>query len=162
MDATNFLSKSYPSAVKVQALLSALPAQLSAPSQVAYLDEAIRCFRAEAWRATAIMAWNLAFDHVCELVASRKLVEFNAGFAQAFPKRAYTVRNREDLREMKESEVIRVCRVADIVDKTQAKCLERNLGIRNDVAHPSGAHFSQVQAEAFVLDVIQTVVLGLA
>jgi hypothetical protein len=150
-----------PITVQVHELLASLPAKLSSKEQSEYLNEALCCFRGQAWRAAIIMAWNVAFDHLCEVVTGR-LPAFNAGYAQAYPKAAEVIAQRSELRDMKESVVIRVCRTAGIIDKTQAKCLERNLEIRNDAAHPSGAPFNQLRAEAFILDVVQTIVLGLA
>jgi len=150
-----------PSTIQLHDLLETLPSKLTSASQKDYLDEALRCFRAEGWRASIIMAWNLAFDHLCE-VAIAKLANFKSGYAKAFPKATDAISQRSDLRDLKESVVIRACRVADIIDKTQAKCLERHLDIRNDAAHPSGAPFNQPKAEAFILDVVQTIVLGLA
>ena len=41
------------------------------------------------------------------------------------------ISQRSDLRDIKESVVIRACRVADIIDKTQAKYVERHPDIRN-------------------------------
>lgn len=147
---------SRPITVQVHALLAALPEKLLVDTQREYLDEALRCFRAGAWRGAIIMAWNLAFDHLCQVIVSR-LDEFNRAFPLAYPKSSEVIVSRTDLQEIKESTAIRVCRTAGILDKTQAKCLERHLEVRNDAAHPSGAQFSQPKAEAFILDVIPTV-----
>jgi hypothetical protein len=147
--------------VQVHELLASLPGKLTAAAQQSYLDEALRCFRAEAWRAAAIMAWNLAFDHLCGFVVTRKLAEFNGAYPTIGKKKPATIAQRSDLQELKESEVILVCRTARITDGTQHKCLERNLGIRNDIAHPSAVSFEQPNSEAFILEVVQTIVLGL-
>jgi hypothetical protein len=150
-----------PITVGVLDLLASLPLKLSLPAQQEYLDEALRCFRASAWRAAAIMSWNLAFDHLCQTIL-KKVESFNIEYAKAYAKRREIIARRADLQDLKESEVIRIARASGVTDGTQHKSLERNLGIRNDVAHPSGAPFTQPQAEAFILDVIQTVVLGLS
>jgi hypothetical protein len=148
--------------VQIHDLLAGLTGQMSTAAQRDYLDEALRCFRAEAWRAAVIMSWNVAFDHLCEAIVSTKLADFNRAFPTAFPKLAQTIVQRADLRDVKESVVIKVSRTANIVDKTQFKCLERSLDIRNDAAHPSGAGFNQPKAEAYILDVVETIVLGVS
>lgn len=152
-----------PQTVQVHEILTKLVLSVSSADRREYLEEALRCFRACAWRGAVIMSWNAAFDHLCEHIVSKKLKEFNAGWAAAFPspKKAATFTHRSDLQDVKESEVIKACRSGTITDGTQHKCLERNLGLRNDAAHPSGAKFNQLQAESFISEVVQTIVLGI-
>jgi hypothetical protein len=152
---------SRPVSVQLHGILASLPDKLTSANQREYLDEAVACAKHGAWRASIVMSWNLAYDHVCQVVMAR-LPEFNAGFVKALPRKAEAISQRSELQDLKESEVIKVCRTADIIDKTQGKCLDRNLGIRNDAAHPSGATFNQPKAEAFILDVVQTIVLGMS
>jgi hypothetical protein len=150
-----------PLTVAVIDVLEKLPSSLSSPAYRAYLDEAVRCFGARAWRAAIIMAWNVAFDHLCDHVITKKLAEFKRAYPSLNKKKPTTIMRRSDLQELKESEVILVCRQAGITDGIQHKCLDRNLGIRNDAAHPSGAEFDQPRSEAFILDVVKTIVHGL-
>lgn len=150
-----------PITVSVHKALYELPARLTTAPQKEYLDEALRCFQVQSWRAAALMAWNLAFDHLCQKIVDSKLADFNAQYAKAYPKKPLNFAKRSDLQELKESDVIRIARAADVTDKTQHKCLERNLEIRNDIAHPSAVSFKQPQAENFILEVVQTVVLTL-
>jgi hypothetical protein len=148
-----------PQTRQVHDLLAKLPAMLNSPGYREYLDEALLCFRVGSWRGAIIMAWNLAFDHLCSHVITKKLAEFNA-VASAW-KKSVTIAQRSDFQELRESQVISVCRDASITDKTQDKCLDRNLSIRNDAAHPSGAKFDQLRTEAFITEVVNTIVLGL-
>jgi hypothetical protein len=152
---------SRPVTVQVHELLTKLPASLQSPDYRDYLDEALKCFRVGAWRGAIIMAWCLAFDHLCDYVLAdaKRLADFNSITSKW--KKPVTISQRSDLQELMESQVVTVCRDAAITDKTQTKCVQRNLGIRNDAAHPSGAKFSQPQAEAFIIEVVQTIVLGL-
>lgn len=147
--------------VQVHSLLASLPGRLSAPEQQDYLDEAIRCFRAEAWRGAALMSWNLAFDHLVQVIVTTRLADFNAAYAKQYQKKPLTFSDRADFQEVKESVVIDIARAAGITDKTQHQVLDRNLGVRNSIAHPSAFPFKQPQSEAFILEVVQTVVLGL-
>ena len=145
--------------VHVHDLLKKLLASVSSPDRREYLEEALLCFKAGAWRGAIVMSWSVAFDHFCEFIVAKKLVEFNT--VTAAWKKPVTIAARKDLQELKENDVVTACRTAGITDKTQTKCLERNLGIRNDAAHPSGTKFNQLQAENFISEVVQTIVSGL-
>src|SRR6266566_440575 len=48
--------------IVVNKLLAELPAKVPGIDERAFLEEVIRCYRAKAFRATVVMAWNLAFD----------------------------------------------------------------------------------------------------
>jgi ABC-type Zn uptake system ZnuABC Zn-binding protein ZnuA len=68
----------------------------------------------------------------------------------------------EDFAELKESDVIRVCRSAAIISGDLAKILEEKLGKRNSAAHPSNVVFAQLQAENYIDELVRNVVLKLA
>jgi len=141
------------------ASLEALPGSLSDLDQRVYLDEALKCLRAEAWRSAIVMSWNLAYDHLCRHIIKNKLKELN--IVTSGWKNPITIKQRSDLQELKEAVVLDACRVAVITDKTVSKVLKSRLDERNDAAHPSGRKFGQSQAEAFVEDVVKNVVLVL-
>jgi hypothetical protein len=149
-----------PQTVQVHDILKNLSASVSSPDRREYLEEALLCCKAGAWRGAIIMSWNVAFDHLCEHIITKKLVDFNA--VTSAWKKPVTIAVRKDLQELKENDVVTVCRTAGITDKTQTKCLDRNLGIRNDAAHPSGAKFDQLRAESFISEVVRTIVSGLS
>lgn len=151
-----------PISVQVHQALASLLGKVIDPAQKEYLDEAIRCFRGESWRAAAIMAWNLAFDHLCHVILAGKQTEFADAYAKQFhPRKAIAFQQRSDFQEVKETNVIEVARTVGVTDKTQHGVLERNLDVRNSIAHPSAFAFKQPQSENFILEVVQTVVLGL-
>jgi hypothetical protein len=152
---------SRPISVQVHEALSSLSTRVAVPAQKEYLDEALRCFRGEAWRAAALMAWNLAFDHLVQVILAGRLADFNTAYAKQYPKKPLTFCDRADFQELKESVVIDIARAAGITNKTQHQVLDRNLGVRNSIAHPSAFPFMQPQSEAFILEVVQTIVLGL-
>jgi hypothetical protein len=102
-----------PTTVQVHNLLAALPGRLSSAAQREYLEEAFKCFRAGAWRGAIVMTWNVAFDHLCDHALGR-LSDLNAAFPKAFPKLAEHITTRAELRELKESVVIRICRTVSV------------------------------------------------
>jgi hypothetical protein len=63
--------------------------------------------------------------------------------------------------ELKESKVIEICNSAGIITNDVRKVLMEKLGRRNSSAHPSSVSIGQLQAEAFIDDLVKNVVLKL-
>jgi hypothetical protein len=128
------------------------------------LDEAIQCFRCKAFRAAIIMTWNLAYDHLCGhiLAEPNRRVDFNTQLLKSFPKaRISAVANRDDFSELKESEVLQVCRSANILTNDLFKIFKEKLDKRNSAAHPSSVVIAPHTAEEYIIDLIPNVVLKL-
>jgi hypothetical protein len=152
-----------PTAVYVSTLLRELPARIPNLAEQTYLDEALACFNAGAFRASIVMCWNLAYDHLCEFVLGKHLAEFNTQLPKSFPKADINaVGKKDDFQELKESQVLQVCRSANIISGSLHKILKEKLDRRNIAAHPSGVVVSQPTAEEFIKDLIENVVLKLA
>jgi len=144
--------------VEVHKTLRELPAKLPDLAERVYLEEALTCFTARAFRAAIVMCWNVAYDHLCThvLADAARLGDFNR---ELKPKRPVT--NRVDLYDHGESRVLEACRAAGLLDKNVFNVLEPGLKIRNRAAHASGSKFDQPQAEAYILDLINNAVLKL-
>lgn len=68
--------------------LRALPTKLMmTPNQQHLLDESIRCIECEAYRAGAVMGWNLAYDYIRQWVFNNRLADFNGSLIILFPRR---------------------------------------------------------------------------
>lgn len=148
--------------IHVHQLLSTLPSKLPIGREREYLEEALVCFKHSAFRAAIVMSWNLAFDRLCTWLVQKHLAAFNASLAIKFPKGNYPpVVRREDFTEWKESHVIEVCKVNTVVPSSITKILEERLKRRNFAAHPSGVVVTQVNAEDFITDIVENVVLKL-
>jgi len=153
--------------VQIDKLLSELPARVPNLEARAFVSEAISCFRVGAFRAAIVMTWNLAYDHLCFFVADKHLAEFNRQWPLSFPREhqranIQAMTKREDFAELKESQVIRICRAAGIITGDVCKVLEEKLTKRNSAAHPSDVIFTQIQVEAFIDELVRNVVLRLA
>ena len=108
------------------------------------------------------MAWNLAYDHLCEFVMAKHLGDFNAQLSRSFPKADIaSINKRDDFAELKESQILQVCRSANIISNSLHKILKEKLDRRNVAAHPSGIVVSQLTAEECIKDMIENVVLKL-
>lgn len=150
--------------IQIHALLKDLPAKISIPAERGYLEEALICFRHKAFRAAVVMCSNLAFDHLCEFILkdAARLAGFNLQLPKSYPKADLkSVSIRDHFTELKESQVITVCKSAHIVSGNVATILSEKLKRRNIAAHPSGVTTSEPTAEEFIKDLIENVVLKL-
>lgn len=144
-------------------LLEALPPRISATAARTYLVETLVCLRHGAFRAAVVMAWNLAFDHVCNWILSRHLAAFNAQLPLSFPKAPlHTIAVRDDFSELKEFQVLQVARSAGFLSQAAHKILREKLARRNLCAHPSTAVVTQLTAEDCIIDLMENVVLALS
>jgi hypothetical protein len=149
-----------PSTIAVQDLLRALPEHLPVECERVYLEEALICFQNRALRAAIVMTWNLAYDHLCNVLLSKHLAAFNLQLPKSFPRAEISVvTNRDDFETLKESQVLQVAKSANLISGSVYKILKEKLDRRNIAAHPSGVSISQVGAEDFILDLVNNVVL---
>jgi hypothetical protein len=155
-----------PTTVEVTKLLAELPLKIPQLAERDFLDEAIKCFRCGAFRAAIVMTWNLAYDHFVDWVLKNHITAFNVQWPISFQKdyakaRILAISKRDDFSELKESQVIQICRSAGLITGDVKNMLEEKLEKRNSAAHPSNMAFTQVQAEAFIDDLVRNIVLKL-
>lgn len=147
--------------VQVTTLLSDLQTRVPDLAGREYLDEALVCFQNGAFRAAIVMTWNLGYDHLCQYILKRKLREFNSQLPKSFPRAdILAVGKRDDFSELKESQVLQVCRSANITSSGVHKLLKEKLDRRNVAAHPSGVIVAAPTAEEFIIDLVTNVVLN--
>lgn len=151
---------------QMSALLKSLPNLIPNLAERTYLDEALICYVNGAFRASIVMTWNLAFHHLCDHILKNRLADFNARWAIKFvgmhkngPKSIKLIDDFMD--ELKESEVIVIAKDAGIITKNIFNIMEEKLKKRNSAAHASGVVINQLQADAFIDDVVHNVVLKL-
>jgi hypothetical protein len=135
--------------IAVTKALTDLPNQVHNVDERDFLTEALNCYRVRAYRATIVMAWNLAYDHFIGWIFKEpaRIQSLNAGIVSKFPKRTLVVAKREDVDELKESELIEAARIGHLLDKNTTQILKEKLNRRNMAAHPSGVAISQHQAD---------------
>jgi hypothetical protein len=153
------------SVVHVSKLLTHLPQQVPNVAERAFLAEALKCYRIEAYRACIVMTWNLAYSHLLDWVLAdqTRLDRFNAAISRRYPKKTQlrVTSYDEFLDELKESEVLEICNTADLYNSNIFKILKDKLNRRNIVAHPSTVVVVQSQADDAVTDLVNNVVLAL-
>jgi hypothetical protein len=149
---------------KADKLLLGLSSKMPNLAERSFLDEAIVCFRHRAFRAAIVMTWNLAYDHLCEyvLIDKQRTADFNTQLPKSFKAaRISSVNKRDDFAELKESEVLQVCRSANIITNDLFKVLKEKLDKRNTAAHPSTVVIVPHTAEEYIIDLVTNVVLKL-
>lgn len=152
-----------PTVVAVTKTLSDLPSRVPDLAEREFLTEALNCYRVRAYRATIIMAWNLAYDHLVRWVFadSGRLSQMNKGIATKYPKKNLVLTKPEDADELKESEFIEAARTGSLLDKNTAQILREKLGRRNMAAHPSRVTITQHSADDMITDLVANVILKL-
>ena len=63
------------------------------------MTEALTCYRDRAFRATIVMTWNLAYDHLLNWIMANHLARFNAAISVRYPKwlfRKKSLENKDD------------------------------------------------------------------
>jgi hypothetical protein len=149
--------------IVVDAMLQSLPGKISDQAERIFLSEALVCYRHEPFRATIVMTWNLALDHLLNWILANHLLAFNGAISARYPKRAGIVMNKkDDFDEFKESEVIEVCGKAGIINDNTKRILNDKLTRRNMAAHPSTVEITRYQAEDVISDLVNNVILKLS
>lgn len=147
--------------IAVTKALSDLPSKMPDLAERTFLTEALNCYRVKAYRATIIMAWNLAYDHLIRWIFSdsTRIQALNNGISTKYPKKNTIIGKHEDLDEFKEFEVIEAMRTGRLLDKNTTQILKDKLNRRNMAAHPSRVVFTQHQADDMITDLVTNVIL---
>lgn len=150
--------------VQVTELLRGLPQKIPDLAERTYLNEALICYEHGAFRAAVVMTWNLAYHHLCDFVLKKRLTDFNERWYKKLPGQHKNSRKGiavmdDFMEELKESEVISICKDEGIITKDIWKIMDEKLGRRNSAAHASSVSIDQLQADAFIDDLVKNVVL---
>jgi hypothetical protein len=149
--------------VVITRLLTDLPGKVSDRAESVFLAEALSCYKVGAYRAASVMVWNLAFYRLLEWVMAKpqRLSDFNGAIAVKFPKKSVVIKRVNDFEELKESDIIDICRTGRLFPKNLADILREKLTRRNIAAHPSSVVVTQGQADDTITDLVNNVVLVL-
>lgn len=142
--------------------LRGLEQRLPEGSSKLFLEEAVNCFEVGANRATIVMVWILAMDHLFAYIVAHKLDDFNVALSKDKGVRIAAITNRDDFAQIKEAKFIELCRAAEFISNDVRKILDQKLGTRNSCAHPSGVRIGNAKAIDFVEDLVENVILKYA
>jgi hypothetical protein len=153
------------SVVAVNKILTDLPAQVPNIAERAFLQEALKCYRHEAYRACIVMAWNIAYAHLLDwiLTDQARLDKFNAAISRRYQNlKNLQITKYDDFGDsLQERQVLEIANTADLYNSGIFKILKDKLDRRNTAAHPSTVVFVQSQADDMVTDLVNNVVLAL-
>ena len=90
--------------IQIRKMLSDAVDSISDQEQRIFADEALRCFSIKAFRASIVMTWNLAYDHLCRWIHAdaQRLSTFNSSFKLKFPKSTNSFSKFQDFSDAKE------------------------------------------------------------
>lgn len=143
--------------IKIEKNLRDLLPNLTNLSEKAFLEEAIKTFEIEAFRASIIMVWLLTLDHLFEYILANKLTDFIVALRRMNNNKS--INSKDDFGDLKESVFIEACRGAGIISNDVRKILDAKLGIRNSFAHPSTITLPKSKALEFIEDLVENIIL---
>ncbi|HEV2137659.1 MAG TPA: hypothetical protein VGR53_02340 [Nitrososphaerales archaeon] len=149
-----------PTLVSLSAELEKLPELLKSP-KVDFMREALDCLRVKAWRAAIVMMWILTIDHLYDFVLATNLSNFNAALAKNLRYASLSIRNKQDLEEIKESDFIQIARSAGLLTNDQRKLLDEKLAFRNSCAHPSTIVVTESKVTSYLEDLAYNIIVPL-
>lgn len=140
-------------------LLQRTVAKVSDPLRRDFLAEAISCLGVGARRATIVLSWIAALDHMYDYVLAHGLTAFNNALVKQPGKiNKLVVSKKDDFSDLKESEFITVCRSASLITNDVRKILDEKLGFRNSCAHPSSVAVGDSKVLSFIEDLVDNVI----
>jgi len=152
--------------IRVTTLLSDLADRLPDMAQRAYYKEALICYAHGALRGTIVMIWNVAYSHLCDHILAARLADFNTRWQLSMPNmhknKTRTIAVMDDFNDqLKESEVLSISRDGNIITKNIYNVMHAALGKRNAAAHPNAMIIDKLQTDAYIVDLINNVVLAI-
>ncbi|MFY9727397.1 MAG: hypothetical protein WB579_11800 [Bryobacteraceae bacterium] len=155
-----------PSEAPIDPRLQELISNVPYPDQKGYLDEALRCIKADCKRAAAVLGWSAAMHQLhCKIeelgldtfqaksaeLASQKKGRFK-GFDGTGP-----IQSISDLRETADRKVLIVLDGMDLIEGNQRRRLEHCLDIRIQCSHPGDAPMTPENLLSFFSDLSEIV-----
>jgi hypothetical protein len=145
--------------VSVSNDLISLIGKVRDPNELLFLGEVQKCFEIGAHRATIVLIWLAAVDHLQKYIFINHLVAFNSAIARHPDKRLKAVRGLDDFGDIQESRFIELARSSGSISADVRKILDEKLGIRNTAAHPSNVAVSGHKATEFAMEILTNVLL---
>jgi hypothetical protein len=130
------VTKLSPAAVQVATDLRGHLAKIKHPDTRAFVEEAVKCYEAELYRSSIVMAWAAAI-HVLQLeIMSNHLSAFNTE-AVRVDSRWKSAVNSDDFGRMKEIDFLDRIAAISAIDKNTKEELKKALSLRNSCGHPN-------------------------
>ena len=150
------VSKLSPAAVQVATDLRGYLLKIKNVDVRAYVEDAIRCYEGELYKASIVMSWLAAIAVLHRHVAKNHLAAFNTEAKRVDPKWK-TAANEDDLGTMKESMFLDRLAGISLIGKNSKEALKKALDLRNSCGHPNsfkvGVNGAAAHIEALLMNV---------
>lgn len=130
------VTKLSPAAVQVATDLRGHLRNITHPDTRAFVEEAVKCYEAELYRSSIVMAWAAAIHILHMEVLNNHLSNFNAEASRVDHKWKPAITS-DDLGRMKETEFLDRIAAISIIDKNTKEELKKCLSLRNSCGHPN-------------------------
>ncbi|MFI8524876.1 hypothetical protein ACIGB8_10535 [Promicromonospora sukumoe] len=146
-----------------QALHSLREASANSPKPYRlYLEEAINCYEAEAYRGAVLMVWSAAIEHIYSKIDARgagyKSIEA-ANFERFGASRTYRkIRKKGDLLYLGDANFFLLCEDAGVFNRNARNLLVERLSLRNRCGHPTGYVVGREETVVFIESLINNVI----
>lgn len=148
-----------------QALHSLRDATKNAPeSYRPYLDEAVDCYEAGAYRGAVLMVWAATIEHIYSVVERHrqgfKLLEAEnlKRFERASSYRR--IKKKSDLLYINDGNLLLICEDAGVFNKNARNILDDALKTRNRCGHPTGYVVGREEVVVFIERLINNIIGG--
>lgn len=125
-----------PGVKKITASLRSHLAAIKEPDTSKFVEESIKCFEAEFYRAAVVLSWIGAVSVLYEHVLKNELSAFNIE-AKRRNSRWKNAKSRDDLARMKESDFLDILVSISVIGKSVKTELKNCLDLRNGCGHPN-------------------------
>lgn len=149
----------------VEALHSLRDATARAPRGYRdYLNEAVDCYESKCYRASVLMVWAAAIEHIYSVVEARR-----GGFAalEAVNHQKFStspkyrrIRRKNDLLYLGDRDFLMLCEGAGVFNRNARALLEERLDTRNRCGHPTGYVIGRDEAVVYIESVVNNVING--
>lgn len=148
-----------------QALHSLREAAERAPvSYRAYLEEAIDCYEANAFRGAVLMVWAATIDHIYSVIQSHQsgFRLFEAANSARFQgSNSYRkISKKNDLMYLNDKSFFLLCEDAGLLNKNARVLLDDALNTRNRCGHPTGYMVGRDEVVIFIERLINNFISG--
>lgn len=147
----------------VEALHSLRLATAGAPEGYRkYLDEAVDCYEAGAYRGAILMVWAATIERIYNAIerygSGLRLIEA-ANRKRFGSSNAYRpVKKKNDLLYLTDKNLFLICEDAGLFNRNARKLLDEKLDTRNRCGHPTGYVLGREEAVVFIESLINNII----
>ncbi len=142
-----------PHAVHEVSALQQLAESQSNEQARGYIEEAIKCLRADALRAAVVFLWAGAIRSLHDIAFAMEQGQVDLAIKKHDPK-ARDVKKLDDFAYIKDKTLLLACGELGLLDKGERGVMEESLNLRNRCGHPTSYKPRVAKVSAFIEDVV--------